>query len=78
LDLRLKSEWEDISISVERLEIIKQQIVALSRQERAEISRFLAEHMAQDKTVAATAPARSNIEVTDESRRIRNLERSDE
>jgi hypothetical protein len=61
-------------MSVERLEIIKQQIVALSRQERAELSRFLAEHMAQDKTVAATAPARSNIEVADETRRIRNLE----
>ena len=42
LVLRLKSPWENMSLSVERLEIIKQQIVALSRQERAELSRFLA------------------------------------
>jgi hypothetical protein len=61
-------------MSVERLEIIKRQIVALSRQERAELSRFLAEQMAQDKTASATAPAPSNIEVADETRRMRNME----
>jgi hypothetical protein len=61
-------------MSVERLEIIKQQIVFLSRQERAELSRFLAEQMAQDKTASATASTPSNIEVADENRRMRNME----
>ena len=61
-------------MSVERLEIIKQQVVALSKQERVELSRFLAEHMSQDKTASAAASARSNIEVADETRRVRNLE----
>jgi hypothetical protein len=61
-------------MSVERLEIIKQQIVALSRQERAELSQFLAEQMAQDRTESATAHAPSNIEVADETRRARNME----
>ena len=61
-------------MSVERLEIIKQQIVTLSRQERAELSRFLAEQVAQDKKASATTPAPSNIEVADETRRLRNME----
>ena len=74
LDLRLKSELEEMGMSVERLEIIKQQIVTLSRQELAELSQFLAEQMAQDKRASATTPAPSNIEVADETRRLRNME----
>jgi hypothetical protein len=61
-------------MSVERLEIIKQQIVTLSRREQAELSRFLAEQVAQDKRASVTTPAPSNIEVADETRRLRNME----
>src|SRR5687767_2257605 len=65
-------------MSVNRLEIIKQQIVTLSRQERAELSRFLAKQMEQDKAASATTPAPSSIsskiEVTDETRRVQNME----
>jgi hypothetical protein len=67
-----------MSMSVERLEIIKQQIVTLSRQEQAELSRFLAEQMSKDKAPPAMTPAQSNIssniEVTEETRRVRNME----
>lgn len=65
-------------MSVERLEIIKQQIVTLSRQEQAELSRFLAEQMSKNKTPQTTMHTPSNgssgIEVTDETRRARNME----
>jgi Family of unknown function (DUF5678) len=63
-----------MNMSVERLEIIKQQIVALSRHEQVELSRFLAEQMSKDKAPPAMEPARSNIEVADETGRARNME----
>jgi hypothetical protein len=63
-----------MSMSVERLEIIKQQIIALSRQEQVELSRFLAEQMSKDKVPPVTGPAQSNIEVANETRRVRNME----
>lgn len=61
-------------MSVERLEIIKQQIVSLSGQERAELSRFLAKQMERDKASSVAVPAQLIIEVADETRRVRNLE----
>ncbi len=44
-------------MSVEILEIIKQQIVALSKQEQAELSQFLAKQMERDNLNSATATA---------------------
>ncbi|MGH9751261.1 MAG: hypothetical protein ACREA2_00615 [Blastocatellia bacterium] len=59
-------------MSVERLEIIKQQIVALSRQEQAELSRFLAKQMDQDNLNSAAAPAppeQAKVEAAERRRR---------
>jgi hypothetical protein len=61
-------------MSVERLEIIKQQIVTLSRQEQAELSQFLAKQMEQDNLNSAAAQktskqAKSEEAEADEKRR---------
>ena len=64
-------------MSVERLEIIKEQIVALSRRERAELSRFLAHQMEQDNLNSITAPpeqAKSDDVETAEKRRRQRAE----
>jgi len=60
-------------MSVERLEIIKQQIIALSRQEQVELSQFLAKQMRQDN-LNSEAPTPSEAEDVAELRRERNME----
>ncbi len=60
-------------MSIERLEIIKQQIVTLSRQERVELSQFLARQMRQDSLNSASS-TQSEAEGAAEIRRRRNME----
>ena len=60
-------------MSVEKLKIIKQQIIALSRQERAELSQFLAKQMRQDNLNSAALTS-SEAEGAAELRRERNME----
>lgn len=60
-------------MSTEALEIIKQQIATLSRQERAELSQFLEAHL---KLEAEGSPRQAQLSVDDEieQRRLRNME----
>jgi hypothetical protein len=65
-----------MSMSVERLEIIKRQIVALSRQEQAELSQFLAKQMEHDNLNSAATPKTSDqaksddVEAAERKRRL--------
>jgi hypothetical protein len=61
-------------MSVQSLELIKQQIASLSRRERAELSEFLAEQMKQDR--AASSPA-SLLPEADEAAEIRRRQHSE-
>jgi hypothetical protein len=61
-------------MSVQSLESIKQQIASLSRREQAELSKFLAEQMRQDRAAAASAPTQSEAEAAKEIRRRQHLE----
>jgi len=63
-----------MNMSVGRLEAIKQQIAALSRQEQAELAQFLAKHMKQDKPDFVTAAPPTEAEDAAELRRQRNME----
>ncbi len=61
-------------MSVELVETIKQQVVTLSRQERSELSQYLAEQQEKDNLVATSATAPRDAMDAAERKRQQHME----